>query len=280
MNTSTKRQQTMPRRPLRADFTSVTFRRAKTAKRRATHQFSGDLFVMKKPFHFMRTASGAALGMAVIAAGSVGVYALTNWFGGNPTVTESTSIMHIDLSSCKGNLPAGVEPTDNRQDIQFKITGTPHISADNLQRQLLTDCEFNAVSGFYNPGKTYESQYGILPAIVTGVHGNTFTVSYQSMQQQQLETKTFTINPDTLLYDQGNAASMSDFKPGDTVVIAAAYTTMPHLETDDPWPAAPVHSVFKTKYDLSKASGVRKSSGLNYGADHIVPMDALRQTHP
>ncbi|HSW74660.1 MAG TPA: hypothetical protein VLG16_02200 [Candidatus Saccharimonadales bacterium] len=280
MNTSAKRQQAVPRRPLRTDFTSVTFQHAKTAKRRATNKLAGDLFAMKKPFHFMRTASGAMLGVAVIAAGSVGVYALTNWFGGNPTVTESASIMHIDLSSCKGNLPAGVEPTDNRQDIQFKITGTPHISAGDLQQQLLTDCEFNAVNDFYNPGKTYESQYSILPAIVTSVHGNTFAVSYQSVQQQQPASKTFTVTPDTVLYDQGNAANTSDFKPGNTIVITTATAAMPHLETEDPWAGAPVHSVFKTKYDLSKASGVSKSSGLNYEADHIVPVDTLRQAHP
>lgn len=274
MNTHAKNN-TAPNRPLRADFTSVTLRRAQTAKRRSLKKQSGVVHIMKTSLFSLRTVSGATFAIAAITLSAAGAYALTNWFGGDPVVKQDASILHVDLSSCKGNLPPGVEST-NRSDVQFKITANQHISAENLQKQLLIDCESQAVTEFYNPGKTYAYRYTTVPATITAVNGSTFTVSYQWAGKTL--AKTFTLDANDPMYSQGQIAQVTDFHVGDSIVAAVPVASQHYaVEGTDTFATATVTSIFKTHYDTSKASG--KATGINYQQNGIMPLDLYNQIH-
>lgn len=265
-----------PARALRANFTKQTMSMAVKAKKRAAHKNNLQGLFSMKSVRFMRTIPGAAIGLAIIATGSVGVYALSNWFGGDVAVKQDASIMHIDVSSCKGDLPlAGVEPSDDRHDIKFKITGNPHISAQALQHQILVDCESNAVREFYNPGAPAKAaaKFGLQPATITAVDGSTFTISYRSPAAPQTVSKTFTLTDTNPVYDQGKKVTVADFHAGDYIQFAVNYADSLGLEGTNPYANAPVQSIFKTQYDTSKGDGASKGSGISYKADNILPIE-------
>lgn len=274
MRTTADVADSAPKRPLSSDFTAVTLRRAQIAKRRIIRKQSIEVLLgMKKTFPMLRTMSGTAFVLAATVVSSVSAYALINWFDGNPTVRQEASIMHVDLSSCKGSLPAGIESTNNRSDVQFKITGSPHISTSALQQQLLVDCEANAAREFYNPGVTGDNSYSTEAATITAVQDRTFTVNYKWAGAMQ--SKTFTLSTDDPVYVEGQAAQLTEFHPGDFVVVAVPIDTHRYVaEGTDTFATATVHSVFKTHYDTSTASGASKGSGINYQAYNIMPLNS------
>jgi len=281
-------------RPLRTDFTQQVLQNAARAKRRAKakSQFQQpfrELSSMKMT-KVLRTAPGVAIAALVIATGSVGAYALSNWFGGNVTVKENSSILSVDLSSCKGNLPPGVNANDNRQDIQFKILGTPHISAANLQTSLLGECESSAVADFY--GQKYpdagfsskgladaseSSHYLLLPAHVVAINSTSITVSSTGAKSSSFATTTLPLASDLSVYDEGQSASTTALAPGDNVMFVAYSasasatpiegTTI--LNNND----IEVLSLFKTQYN----DGI--ASSFDYPSNNITPLDMYMQTH-
>lgn len=267
-----------PRRTLRADFTAYTIRHATTAKRRTDTKQQIRAF-FKEPFSmksitFLRTAPGAALAMAIVATTSVSAYALTNWFNANVTVKQNNSILSVDLSQCKGNLPPGIEPSADKRNVQFKILGSSHIAADQLQRQLLAECEYNAVVDFYRNNSQGQS-YSLYPSVVKGINADG-TVTLDYFWGGQTIEKTFAVPKDANAYDQGSKISMQDLQTGGTVVFAAE--TPQVAEGNDPLATvSEVKSIFKTQYDTREAPGATKKAF--YEESNIMPLDTYKRLH-
>ncbi|HJQ08634.1 MAG TPA: hypothetical protein VJ836_04105 [Candidatus Saccharimonadales bacterium] len=268
-----------PRRTLGADFTVLTLRHATTAKRRAnTKQQIRAIF--KEPFsmkslNFLRTVPGAAIAIVVISTTSVSAYALTNWFNGTVRVKQDSSILSVDLSPCKGNMPPGIEPSTDRSKVQFKILGNPHIAAKQLQQQLLAECEYNAVIDFYrnNPeGKNY----ALYPSTIKAVNGDrVITLDY--FWGGKLNEKTFSDINNASVYDQGNKASLQDLRPGDTIIFAVDTPTNTQEGIDPLAGVGKVASIFKTQYDTKTAPGATKKAF--YPESNIMPLTMYEQLH-
>jgi hypothetical protein len=247
-----------------------------------------------KSLKFVRTIPGAAMIFAMLATGSVGVYALTNWFGGNVTVTQrDPSIFSVDLSSCKGHLPAGVEPTDDPHDVQFKIIGNPHISASDLQQNLLGECEGGAVANFYSqkfPDAHFSTpseatvnsrQYTLLSAVVQAINtSGTVTLAPIANTKNLLVAgpQTFNLASNVTAYNEGATTPLQSVKAGDhvTAVMYAAGDTS-RLEEgvsilNDS--NVEVESIFKTQY-----GGTDGQSGFYYEAANVMPLDMYRGLH-
>jgi hypothetical protein len=261
-----------PRRPLRADFTALTMRRAAMAKRRTLTKKQYKAF-LKEPFSmkslsFLRTAPGAALAVAIIATTSVSAYTIANWFNADVTVTQNNAILSVDLSDCKGNLPPGVTTTDTHN-VQFKILGNPHISAADLQQKLLAECEYQAVVDFYKakPVQTH-LQAGTITSVEDGIVGVTYQWGGKANE------KTFMLAADATVYNQGASAQVSDLKVGNTVVLATPEQSV--QEGVDPLTEA-THalSIFKTQYDVTQAMSESKKGF--YETNKIMPLDAYNQ---
>jgi hypothetical protein len=302
-----------PRRPLRSNFTERVLRNAATAKRRATNRqrrvaLRKDLFTMKS-IKFLRTVPGAIAAVAVIATGSVGVYAMTNWFDGNVAVTQDTdSTFSVDLSSCKDVLP-GVDATKDLSHLQYKITGQPHISAPDLRKQLLGECEATAVAKFYaqkypqagfvaniedftaDPMGQNASKYAMLTARVVAI-GDDGTIVLSSTgakgasfgtidgQGKYSPVKTFTLAAQAPVYNQSKDASLGDLAAGDNVVFvayaASAATPMVESKGVVDYSDVQVISLFKTQYDDGWTS-------FNYVGQNVMPLDmynAMQKSAP
>lgn len=265
-----------PRRPLRADFTAYTLRHAAVARRRAQKKQQLISFI-KEPFSMkslklLRTVPGAALALAVMATGSVGVYALSNWFGGNVTVKQADpSIFSVDLSSCKGNLPPGVDGPD-RSNVQFKILGDPHISAADLQTELLTQCEFDAVLDFYR-NQAVTKDYSFTPSTVKAVHADSITLNYT--WGGEAHEKNFRLATNATVYNLGQAVKLQDLRAGDKVIFATKPATNWQENVDPLSLTDEVQSIFKTVHDTQLApSGTKKGF---YDENNIMPLDHYNQ---
>ncbi len=281
-----------PSRPLRSDFTGRVLRSTLRARRRRIMKkqyevLSKELFSMT-PIKLLRTVPGAASAMAVVAAGSVGVYALSNWFGGNIEVKQYASLFSVDLSSCKGNLPPGVNEGDNRRDVRFKITGSPHISAQALQQDLLGECEYNAVTDFYaakfpeaglsstaSTSTTQGFKYMIVPAKIAGISNGSIALSSTGGKAASFGTRTIEFASDVSVYDMGKAAVLPDLKPGDYVIFVAYSATAdgPLTEGATILDASDTRilSIFKTQYNDGT------STSFNYQTSNVVPLDTYSQ---
>lgn len=260
-----------PRRPLQADFTAQTMKRAHVAKARRARkkqlQAIGKGFFSMKSIKFLRTVPGAALALAMAATGSVGAYALSNWFNGEVTVRQNDSVLSVDLSSCKGDFPPGVDSTD-RSNVQFKIVGNPHISADELQQQLLAECEFNAVLDFYKSNQATKDFY--LPAgTIKHVNDGNVTITY--LWGGEIQEKTYKFAESGSVYNEGAPAALKDLQVGDSVVFALELAAQPQEGIDPFAQVGTVQSIFKTKYDTNQAPGTSKK-GFYEGAN-IMPLD-------
>jgi len=287
-----------PRRDLRTDFTAYTLRSANRAKHRANRkhnlqQLLGENFTMRK-LTFLRTVPGATLAVLVVGATSVGAYAAANnWFGGNILANQgSASTITVDVSSCVSSdnlalIAPGFNGGTNPNHLEFKVTGSPHISATDLQNQLLRDCEVNSVVSFYKARPATASDallssttFGgendeLVAGSVKAVSGNTITLSYYSDANGATVDKGFTAAPNATFYDEGKVSSLSAVKAGDTVMF--------ELKNNDGFVADETHSlkdhatalqsIFKTKYDVTQASSVSKQAGALYDSGHIMPID-------
>ncbi|HSX07121.1 MAG TPA: hypothetical protein VLG92_05375 [Candidatus Saccharimonadia bacterium] len=231
----------------------------------------------------LRTIPGIALVIIAAASSGVGVYALSNWFGGDVQVSQDASVFSIDLSACKGNLPPGVNEYDNRHKIQFKIMGSPHVSAQELRQDLLGECEYNVVTDFYDTkfpdavfsrtGGTRYFKYTTQPAVITGIDNNMLTVKYVVSKAGTFGTRSLRLAPDVLVYSEGQASSASSLQLGDNVVFIAysASTSGPMVEGATILDASDVQiqGIFKTQYN----DGV--GSNFTYETDNVMPLDML-----
>jgi len=273
-NTHAASSQSEPRRPLRTDFTVHTIRRAITAKRRATTQQQIRAF-LKEPFSmkslsFLRTAPGVTLALAILATTSAGAYALANWFNADITVKQNNTVLAVDLSDCKGSLPPGVESAD-KQNVQFKIVGNPHISVNDLQQRLLAECEYQAVVNFYHD-KLADAH--LQAGKVTSIGDDTVSVSYHWGGKANEKIVSFT--PTSTVYNQGSLTSLRDLRPGDSIVFVTQNQAV--QEGIDPLAAATgVLSIFKTQYDTAQAMSASKNGF--YEDNNIMPLDMYEQLH-
>lgn len=278
-----------PRRPLHADFTAQTIHLTTIAKRRKSTRQQLKAFY-KEPFSmkslaFLRTAPGAALVLAILATTGVGAYALTNWFNANVTVTQHDSVLSVDLSQCEGNLPPGVEPTTaDRHNVQFKVLGDPHISAQDLQQNLLGQCEASSITEFY--GKLFPQaglsstghpahytpesrKYALRPAVIDSINNSTITLRSTGTKSDSFANSTFTLAPNSTVYDAGKQVSVSNLKPGDTIMFLAYAPDAPDstLEgtsvLDDP--SISIVSLFKAQYNVA--------STFDYQSSNIMPLN-------
>jgi len=222
---------------------------------------------------FLRTLPGAIAALIVVGAGSAGVYALSNWFNGDVSVKQQASVFSVDLTQCKGPLPPGVESSD-RSKVQFKILGERHISATQLQRQLLVQCEFDAVVDFYHQNPATKD-LSLHVGTIKVVSGSDITFEYS--WGNKVKERTLALASNTTIYDQGAAITTQSLHPGDNVIFVTS--TPPHVEegADPLLSVSQVRSVFRTQYNAAEAPGVGKKGF--YEDNHIMPLDWYNQIH-
>lgn len=259
-----------PQRPLRSDFTDQILRRARIAKTRRVRKQQLQALI-KEPFSmkslkFLRTVPGAALALAVVATGSAGAYALSNWFNGDVTVRQNDSVLSVDLSSCKGNLPPGVDSQD-RRNVQFKIMGSPHLSAANLESQLLAQCELDAVRDFYRTNGQGDKY--LVPATVKSANDTSITFEYVWGGEKREQTLAFASN--STVYKQGVVGATSDLRIGASAVIAANQPANWQENINPLDKISEAQSVFVTQHDVNIAPGASKKGF--YEDNNIMPLD-------
>lgn len=266
-----------PGRALRSDFTEYTLRHASVARQRA-HRKQHIMSLIKGIFEMktikkLQTIPGVVVALVLIASGSAGAYALSNWFATNITVKQTNaSVLTVDLSQCKGNLPPGVKDSSDHHNVQFKITGEPHISTADLQRKLLESCEYNSVLAFYR-GQTATKDSLYPDGTIKNIGKDTITLQY--LWGGKPVEKTF-LASSTAIYDQGKVTNPSNLHAGDKVIFVVPDTKS--LESQDPIAAATqLQSIFKTQYDATDAPGATKSDF--YDISKIMPLDWYNQAH-
>lgn len=261
-----------PNRPLSTNFTDRTLRRAISEQRRATGSFAEErAFTMKRKNILLRPASMfAALAIAVV--GGAGVYAATNWFGGNVQVASDNSVMTVDLSKCQGDtLPPGIGQNTDRTKVQFKITGSPHISEQALEQRLLADCELQTIQKL-NESKigTNSTAVGVIKNKDAGARTLTASVSFGGSTLD----KTFALEPGAQIYDKGAAADFSSLQPGEGAVLM--YDIQVPVEGTNPFDQAiSLKGVFVTQYDLREVTS--KNKPLYGEPNNILPLDQYNQ---
>ncbi len=265
-----------PRRALRADFTAHTIKHAAVAKRRAykkerLHSFFEEPFSMKS-FNFLRTVPGAAIAAAVVMTTGASAYALTNWFNGSVVVHQDHSVFSVDLSSCKGPLPAGVENPD-RHNVRFVIMNDGHISATDLQQDLLAECEYQSIVDFYR-SQPATSTASINTGTIVAINSSDIQITYTRGNNNK--EKTLSLTQDLTSYNAGKAVSLSALQPGDHIAFVTPAQSL--TEGVDPLDTTTsVQSIFKTQYNLGNALTTSKNGF--YEINHIMPLDAYQQLH-
>lgn len=265
-----------PQRSLRSDFTERALTNAVRAKRRANNKQELITFFKEfsfmKPIKSMRTIQDVVLAVAIVATSSAGAYALTNWFGGNVAVTQNDpTVFSVDLSTCKGNMPPGVD-SSNRQNVQFKILGSDHISADDLQKRLLEQCELDAVKDFYGKQSTLQNS-NLYSGVVESI-GDTDAVFSYIWGGQKLEVS-LKFASDITVYNQGQKAELQNINVGDTVVFATQQPDNWQENTNPLTATSEVQSIYKTQYNTEQAPDASKNGF--YEDSNIMPLDLYKQ---
>jgi len=225
-----------------------------------------------KSLTLLRTAPGALLAIAIVATTSVGAYALTNWFNGEVTVKQANSVLSVDLSACKGNLPPGIEQQTDRHNVQFKILSNPHVSADQLQHKLLVECEYNAVVDFYRT-TAGDKNYAFHPSTVKAINGPA-SITLDYFWGGKLNEKTVTLPQNANIYDQGKKTNVDSLKVGDHVVLVVSTPSL--MENVDPLASvSEAQSIFKTQYDTQEAPSATKKAF--YEESNIMPLGMYDQ---
>jgi hypothetical protein len=250
-----------PKRALSTNFTGRTLHRSILAKKRLVRKRQlKELFLMKNT-NFLKQPMGALIAVAIVIAGSIGVYAAMNWFNGDVKVASDHSIMTVDLAQCQSVSLPGFEP--NVKKVQFKILNEQHISSEALRETLLAQCEFDAVRAKYD-ATTVRFQPSVVKAITP------YRVTLETFWNGQYTDGIFNIGKDTEFYDKGNPASRADISVSDTVVFVYDITG-PLVEGQNPIDSiTTVKSIFKTQYDTKKAASMQKGF---YEDNNIMPLD-------
>lgn len=263
---------------LSSDFTFSVMRAATTAKKRQDNRqkFTAAIKepISMKSLQFLKTTPGLVAIFAVLATGSVSAYALTNWFGADVPVTQKGNILHVDLSECKATLPAGVPADANKQDVQYKITGTPHLSASQLQDVLLGSCESDAVRAFYaqklpQTGFTDYSgikandarlQYSLVVGKVISTNSDSVTLNYSlGAKGTYDQTKTFELSDNATVFSKSQPVALNILVAGDQVefvAYAAGFTSPDETNGVTDQANVKVLSIFKTQYDVKAGEKV------------------------
>jgi hypothetical protein len=246
-----------------------------TAKRRAITKQQFRTF-FKEPFSMksltiLRTAPGAALAIAILATTSVGAYALANWFNADVTVTQNNTVLSVDLSECKGGALPGIESTADKHNVQFKILGDPHISAANLQQQLLAECEYQAVVSFYH---SKLANVHLQAGEVVSIGNNKITLAYQ--WGGKTNEKIFSLASSATVYNQGSPIALGGLGAGNSIV----FTTQDQSVQEGVDPLTDTHevlSIFRTQYDMAQAMSASKNGF--YEKNNIMPLGMYDQLH-
>lgn len=256
-----------PNRPLSTNFTDNTLQRAISEKRRATSLPAEErIFTMKK--NILLRPTGALMTLAIVILGGAGAYAAANWFGGSVQVTSDNSIMTVDLSKCQGGLlPPGIEQSVDRSKVQFKITGSPHISEQALQQRLLADCEWQNIQGVNkNKVGANASTVGIVKSIDMSTQTFTASITFGGSAFD----KTFTLGTNIQTYDKGSVANISSLKPGEEIVLMYDLPT-PIDEGKNPFDQnLNLKGIFVTQYDLRDV--IAKEKPLYGQPNNIMPL--------
>ena len=263
-------------------FTNEIMRGLKGTAQRTFWSRMWEKMTMKSPY---KTAPGIAVLAIIIGLGGLGAGALTNWFSGNPTAKDDGSIMSVDVSSCKDAIYSRIVPNSKPQEslgteqtdfknLKFKITGQPHISTADLQKQLLIDCEYAAV-------ETYFAERNVGDITTTGkiknINGTMVNVEY--MFNGTNHEKTIDVSGLTLI-QTSQPITQAGLKAGSYVAIAFAHPVSAEAvdqsivdATDYFAETSQVHAVFITQYDLRDASGTPNKRGIQYETMNIMPLD-------
>jgi hypothetical protein len=259
---------TIPERPLSVDFTAMTLERAMKARRRSVRRlYLKELFTMRK--NLLKQPAGALIVTALVVLGGAGVYAATNWFNGSVQVTSTdASIMTVDLSKCASALPPGIEPNRPLDKVKFKILGTPHISASDLEEHLTANCEFANVIKAQRAAAGYD--VAVTPALVRSVDLGKGTITLAFSWGPWSHEATYTLTPGAKVLDKGAPATLGAFKSGDFVTFAYKIRGVT-LESVDPYAGlTAIDGLFKTQFDTRLV--VQDNKHL-YSDGNIMPLD-------
>lgn len=250
-----------PARMLHKNFTTITLRRAKSAKKRWDRR--------SRPLFKMSFGMAAAVGAVLL--GGVGTYAATqNWFTGTVDVRQNGSVITLDLTGCE--LPPGVHDP-NRRAVKFKILGDKHVSQQDLQRAMTIECEFNAVSNFFLAQPASANVWAMAPSTITSIEGETMTFRYRN-PANYAETKTRTIGvKDALVFEDRKLIPLSSLKTGDHALLGLTATTYPPQDVDIFGEQVENRhlTILRTQYDTAEAPSASKKN--MYDEWNIVPLD-------
>lgn len=216
-----------------------------------------------------RAAPGMAIAVAVVAVTSASAYAVTNWFNANVTARQNDSVLSVDLTGCKGNLPSGIEDGADRSNVKFKILGDPHISVNQLQNTLLADCELSAVLDTYR-SQSGNQNYSYYPSEVKAIN-NDGTVKLDYFWAGSTNQKEFALAPDAAIYNQGTKIGAEDLSVGDKIVFVVKSPLVIQEGSDPLGAVIQIDGIFKTQYDTRQASTATKNAF--YETSNIRPLN-------
>lgn len=227
-----------------------------------------------KKVDLLKQPIGALIALAIVTIGGVGVYAATNWFHGNVQVTSTDdSIMTVDLSTCRSSLPGGIDPDKPLDKVKFKIVGTPHINASDLERRLTAGCEFANVINLQRAAAGYD--VAVTPAIVKHVDPKKGSISLAFTWGPWSHEATYTLTPDAKLFDKGASTTLQAFKREDFVTFTYKIQG-PTLENVDPYAGlTTIDGLFKTQFDTRLVQEAKTI----YSTGNIMPLDLYNQIH-
>lgn len=258
-----------PKHALPANFTEQTLRRAIRAKKQRQRKHWIERMFSMQTFAFLKKPVGALVAIALMIMSSASAYAAINWFNADVTVMSNDSIISVDLSECLPSaMPIGVA-TEDRKNIKFKITGQPHISAEELRQDMLERCEFRAVLDFYDQ-LLPERRSGIQSSPIKAINGNQITL--ERMENGIREDVTLSIGDNTTAFERRQPINTSDLRVGDSVMYV--YDTANLKENVNPLAEnSMVVSIFRTQYDTREYVMPKMSSLPNYfEKNNIIPI--------
>lgn len=260
-----------PTRALTQDFTQRTLARSIKAKSYGQPQKD---FLMN--IHsFLKRPAGLIAVLSLALLTTAGAYAAVNWFNGNVGVKTDSTIMNVDISSCKNPFLPGFPDNQDMRNVQFKILGEPHISETNLKQTLLTQCESNAVADFYHSNPATKD-VDLHSGAIVAVGQNSLTLAY--VWGGQTINKSFDVGTGTTFYNQGTPANMNDIKTGQFAMFATPQHTSYTEGTDPLQDERSLLSLFVTQYNTAIAPGNGKKN-FSYPDSNIMPLGMYEQLH-
>lgn len=214
--------------------------------------------------------ASAALGLGVVIVTGGAAYAAINWFGADVKTSQNADQVYSIATECSPSLVQALKddkPYTNTA--EYKIIKPELISQDDFKLDGLATCEQRAIESnlrtsmpaVYQPGDSHEGLYYPVGAYgtVAEVSGNKITVVDIPVDRQtgprENITATLTINPETLVTNQGKATDSNSLKQGDRVYFIFQNPVRPG-QNDNDWRATPsdqstIRALAKTQYDIA-----------------------------